>query len=340
MLSHANLSINLQQALAWERHLEAGKSTFLAVLPMFHAYAMTVIMCGATALAAKLVVLAKFEARETLKAIRRTRPDFLAVVPTMLTALLAEPDFSGRDFKSVRSCLSGGAPLANDLRSRVDAALDGVVIREGYGLTECSPIAIGNPKGVGGKPGSVGLPVPATEVMISDPEDPSRLLGLGEVGEICLAGPQIMKGYWRRPEATAEALYKGRLRTGDLGYLDAEGYLFVVDRMKDMILVGGFNVYPRVIEEAILEHPKVSEAAVIGLADPYLGEAPVAFVVANEGAVIGEAELLVFLRERIGKHELPRRFHFRAALPQTMVGKADKKALRAEFSAHSGAGAK
>ena len=340
MLTHANLSINLQQALAWERHVESGKSTFLTVLPMFHAYAMTVIMCGGTALAAKLVILAKFEARQTLKAIRRTRPDFLPVVPTMLIAMLAEPDFAADDFKSVSSCLSGGAPLADDLRARIDGLLEGAVVREGYGLTECSPIAIGNPKGEGGKPGSVGLPVPATEVMICDPEKPSRRLEQGEVGEICLAGPQIMKGYWQRPEATAAALYEGRLRTGDLGYLDAEGYLYVVDRIKDMILVGGFNVYPRLIEEALFDHPKVSEAAVIGLPDSYLGEAPVAFVVPLEEETLKEAELLLFLKERIGKHEMPRRFYFRSELPQTMVGKVDKKALRAEFSDESGATAK
>jgi long-chain acyl-CoA synthetase len=340
MLTHANLSINLQQALAWERHLEKGSSTFLTVLPMFHAFAMTVIMCGGTALAAKLVILARFEAAQTLAAIRRTRPDFLPVVPTMLSAMLAVPDFSADDFNSVRSCLSGGAPLADDLRIQVDEALDGAAVREGYGLTECSPIAIGNPKGVPGRPGSVGLPVPATEVIISEPEDPSKLLGQGEVGEICLAGPQIMKGYWQRPEATAEALYKGRLRTGDLGYLDADGYLYIVDRIKDMILVGGFNVYPRIIEEAIFEHPKVREAAVIGLSDPHLGEAPVAFVVPHEDGALEEADLLAFLKERIGKHEMPRRFYFRPELPQTMVGKVDKKALKAEFSGASGVDAK
>ena len=340
MLTHANLSINLQQALAWERHVETGKSTFLTVLPMFHAYAMTVIMCGGTALAAKLVILPKFEARQTLKAIRRTRPDFLPVVPTMLIALLDEPDFRADDFKSITSCLSGGAPLADDLRARIDGLLEGTVVREGYGLTECSPIAIGNPKGEGGKPGSVGLPVPATEVMICDPERPSRRLEQGQVGEICLAGPQIMKGYWQRPEATAEALYEGRLRTGDLGYLDAEGYLYIVDRIKDMILVGGFNVYPRLIEEALFDHPKVSQAAVIGLPDSYLGEVPVAFVVPRPDQTLEEAELRLFLKQRIGKHEMPRHFYFRSELPQTMVGKVDKKALRAEFSDQPGVSAK
>ena len=339
MLTHANLSINLQQALAWERRLVKGDAIFLTVLPIFHAYAMTVIMCGCTALAGKLVILPKFEPGETLAAIRRTRPDFLPVVPTMLIAMLAEPDFSADDFKSVTSCLSGGAPLADDLRAKIDSMLKGTVVREGYGLTESSPIAIGNPKGAGGRPGSVGLPVPGTAVMISVPENPAKLLGQGEVGEICLAGPQIMKGYWRRPEATAEALFEGRLRTGDLGYLDADGYLYVVDRIKDMILVGGFNVYPRIIEEALFDHPGVQEAAVIGLPDPYLGEAPVAFVVAAHGASLKEAELRAFLKERIGKHELPRQIHFRDQLPQTMVGKVDKKVLKAEFSSQSaGAG--
>ncbi|MEE8370908.1 MAG: long-chain fatty acid--CoA ligase [Sphingomonadales bacterium] len=333
MLSHANITINLRQALAWEYQLQTGTARFLAVLPLFHAYAMTIILCGCTALAGEIILLLKFEAGEALNTIRRTRPDFLPTVPTILTAFLSEPGFRADDLSSVTACLSGGAPLAEDLRSRVNAVLADTAVREGYGLTETSPIAIAEPASGLSKPGTVGLPVPGTEVFITDPEDPAKALGTGEIGEICLAGPQIMQGYWQHPKETAQAIGLGWLRTGDLGYLDEDGFLFVVDRIKDMIIVGGLNVYPRIIEEAIFEHPEVVSAAVIGLADDYLGEAPVAFVVRNEGSELDEPGLLAFLADRIGKHEMPRSVTFRTSLPETMVGKVDKKALVAELDA-------
>ena len=202
---------------------------------------------------------------------------------------------------------------------------------EGYGLTETSPIAVCGPYVGLNKPGSIGLPVPQTKVVIVDREDPHRILPQGEVGEITIEGPQVMKGYWNNPEATAEVIVDGRLRTGDVGYIDEDGYTFIIDRMKDMILVGGFNVFPRYVEEAIHKHPAVQEVTVIGIPDDYNGQVPKAFVVLNdEGKATTSDDLIEFLRDHIGKHELPREIEFRDELPKTMIGKLSKKELVAE----------
>jgi long-chain acyl-CoA synthetase len=229
--------------------------------------------------------------------------------------------------------MSGGAPLPAEVRRRFQEAA-GVEILEGYGLTECSPTATCGPENGVNKEGSIGLPLPGTDIVIVDRDDPLKILPRGDVGEICVVGPQVMKGYWNNPDATASTIVAGRLRTGDVGYMDEDGYTFIIDRMKDMILVGGFNVFPRYVEEAIMKHPAVKEVTVIGVHDDYHGEVPKAFVVLKDDDHSLDAEKLTeFLRGELGKHELPREIEFRKELPKTAVGKLSKKELVAEEKA-------
>ncbi|MCH8861383.1 MAG: long-chain fatty acid--CoA ligase [Proteobacteria bacterium] len=334
MLTHANLSINVQQSQVWDPDTKRGEGRVLVVLPLFHAFAMTGILLLATSIGFRLVLTPKFEPEEALNLILKHRITHFPGVPTMYTAILNHPDIDKADLSFLERCNSGGAPLPLELKAHMEEKLDGVQVREGYGLTETSPVAIVNPVSGLSKPGSVGLPAPGTDVCFTDPDDPAKVLEYGERGEIRIRGPQVMKGYWKRPEATAEAIIDGWLRTGDVGYMDEDGYTFIVDRLKDMIIVGGFNVYPRTIEEAIYEHPSVREVTVIGVADDYLGERPKAFVVLREDARgLSADKLKSFLLDRLGKHEMPREIEFRDELPKTMVGKLSKKELAAEEEA-------
>lgn len=332
MLTHANLSINLQQAIALDISLEPGKGQILSVLPLFHIYALALVMNVCTSLGGGVVLLPRYEPKQMLGVIRRYKIQFLPVVPTIMTGLINEPSRKKDDLKSIKICISGGAPLPLELGDEFLKHVSAKSIRQGYGLTETSPLAVANPVEGSGIAGTVGIPLPDTEIIITDKEDPTIVLPVGETGEICIKGPQVMKGYWERPEATAEMIVGGRLRTGDVGYLDEVGNLFIIDRMKDMILVGGINVFPRVIEEALFEHPLVSEATVIGVPDTYSGEKPKAFVVAVEGEEnnLSQAILMDYLQDIIGKHEMPREIEFREELPKTPVGKLSKKELVAE----------
>lgn len=332
MLTHANLYINAQQALLWTPALEAGAERMLAVLPFFHVFALTAVMGVGLAAAAELIMLPKFELNDAMKLIRKKRATLMPGVPTMYRAMLNHPDAKG-GLSSLKACFSGGAPLPIELKRAFEAE-SGCKLVEGYGLTESSPVATGNPMNGVNKEGSIGLPVPGTDILILDRDDPAKAMPLGEIGEIAIRGPQVMKGYWKRPDATAEVLVDGKLLTGDLGYMDEEGYTFIVDREKDLILVSGFNVFPRVIEEALYQHPAVLETVVIGIPDDYKGEAPKAFVALKPGQDGVTADnLMEFLRPRIGRHEMPKEIEFRASLPKTMVGKLSKKELAAEEKA-------
>jgi long-chain acyl-CoA synthetase len=253
-------------------------------------------------------------------------------VPTMFTAINNHPRIGDYNLKSLKACISGGAPLPAEVKQRFEA-LSGCKLVEGYGLTETSPVACCNPLFGTNKTNSIGLPLPGTEIVIVDREEPLKLLPRGEAGEICIKGPQVMVGYWNRPEATAEALAGGMLHTGDVGYLDEDGYTFIIDRKKDLILVSGFNVYPRHVEEAVYQHPAVAECTVIGIPDDYRGETPKAFVKLKDGQTVTAEELTAFLRERLGKAEVPSEVEFRAELPKTMIGKLSKKELVAEEKA-------
>ncbi|GGO09156.1 dicarboxylate--CoA ligase PimA [Iodidimonas muriae] len=330
MLTHANLSINCAQTLYWDPSLNQGEGVMLGALPLFHVFAMTLVMNASTLNGAKIVLMPKFELEDALRLAAEHKVTMMPGVPTMFTAILNHDDLAKYDLSALRSCFSGGAPLPAEVKKRFEAAIPGVVVNEGYGLTESSPTVSANPIIGKQKAGSIGLPVPGTEIVILDRDDPEKVLGLGDVGEICVRGPQVMKGYWNKPEATAEVMQGDLLRTGDIGYMDEEGYTFIIDRSKDLILVGGFNVFPRNVEEAIYKHPSVAETTVIGVPDAYRGEAPKAFVVLKKDHELSAEKLKTFLREHLGKHELPREIEFRDALPKTMVGKLSKKELVAE----------
>lgn len=332
MLTHANITANVAQATLWASTMEKGVERAMGVLPFFHVYAMTGVMLLAINLAAEIIMHPKFELEPVLKDIHKKRPTIMAGVPTMFTAINNYKNLSEIDLKSLKRCNSGGAPLPVEVKAKFEQ-LSGCTILEGYGLTESSPIATSNPLSGVNKPGSIGMPVPGTVIEICDRDDPRKPMPIGETGEICIRGPQVMAGYWNRPDETAKAIVDGKLRTGDVGYMDKDGYIFIVDRMKDLILVGGFNVFPRNVEEAIYLHPATAEVTVIGISDEYLGQVPKAFVKLKDGQSCDEKAMLDFLKDKLGKHELPRQVEFRKELPKTLIGKLSKKELVAEEKA-------
>jgi long-chain acyl-CoA synthetase len=253
-------------------------------------------------------------------------------VPTMFIAMLGHPKLDKFDLSSLKYCISGGAPLPVDVKEKFER-LTGCKVVEGYGLTEASPSVTCNPVEGPVKSGSIGQPLPGTIVSLRDLADPSKEVPLGEKGEICVKGPQVMKGYWNKPEATADQFVGDYLRTGDVGVMDNEGFIFIVDRIKDLIIASGYNVYPRRIEEAIYEHPAVEEVTVIGIKDEYRGEAPKAFIKLKGGEKATADDIKKHLESRISKIEMPSQIEFRDALPKTMIGKLSKKELKAEEAA-------
>ena len=326
MLSHANIVANTDAMLVHVGGESADQDRVLGVLPLFHVFALTNVLTFATLVGAEMVLLPRFELKQLLATLKRTRPTYFPAVPTIYNALANLGADQRPDLSSVKVCISGGAPLPIEVRHAFETNT-GAKLVEGYGLSEASPIITCNPFEGVNKEGSAGLPFPGTTIEIRDREDPARIMPAGEKGEICARGPQVMAGYWHNPAATAAAFADGALRTGDVGYLDDEGYLFIVDRIKDMILAGGHNVYPRVIEEALYEHPAVVEAVVIGVPDAHRGQAPKAFVVLNPPGAATGAELRDFLRDKISKIELPREVEIRDTLPKTLIGKLSKKEL-------------
>lgn len=332
MLTHANLSANTEQVRRLYKDLKEGGERILVVLPLFHAFAMTVAMNYAISTGSQLILLPRFEIEETLKTIEETRPTLFPGVPALFSAISAHPGVSERDLSSIRVCISGGAPLPAATKETFEA-LTGCQIVEGYGLSEASPVVACNPIGGVNKAGSIGIPLPRTIIEIRDPKAPDTLMPPGEIGEICIDGPQVMAGYWRRSEETAKALDGGVLHTGDLGYMDEDGFFFLVDRQKDLILNGGYNVYPRVIEEALVQYEDVVEAAVIGVPHPQQGEVPKAFVVLKTGAPKNAKALSEFLADKLSPMEMPREIEFREELPKTLVGKPSKKELVEEEAA-------
>ena len=329
MLTHANLSANTEQAVMWFTNCEEGQERMLGVLPFFHVFAMTSVMNFSIRIGAEIIMMPRFELEGALELIDKRKPTLMPGVPTMYTAMMNHPDIGKYDLSSIKGCISGGAPLPIEVKQGFEK-LSGCKLVEGYGLTETSPVVACNPLEGESKEGSIGLPVPGTRIAILDREDPTKEMPIGEPGEICVAGPQVMKGYWNRPEATEATIIDGLLHTGDIAYMDEDGYCFIIDRIKDLILCSGFNVYPRVVEEAIYQHPAVEEVTVIGIPDKYRGEAPKAFIKLREGMTATEEEIIAFCRERLGKHEIPQEVEFRDELPKTMIGKLSKKELVAE----------
>ncbi len=330
MLTHANIAANIQQANLWFTAGSNGSGAqekMLTVLPFFHVFSMTVQMNLSLKLGAEIVMMPKFELEPLLKTIDKESPTMFAAVPTIYKAMADFKDVGKYDLSSLKLCLSGGAPLPETIRNDFKS-LTGLDLIEGYGLSETSPIAIANPIHGEKKVNSVGLPLPKTEVRIIDMQFPDKETPVRVEGEICLRGPQVMKGYWNRPDETEKVMDKdGFLHTGDVGYLDEDGYLFIVDRIKDMIIASGLKVFPRKVEDAILLHPDVSETIVIGVKDEYRGETVKAFLVMKEGKSLSDKELTAFLKDKIASYELPKQVEFRDSLPKTMIGKPDRKAL-------------
>jgi long-chain acyl-CoA synthetase len=329
MLTHANLTANTAQIAAWAVDLQPGSESILGALPLFHVFAMTVVMNMGVELAAKIILIPRFQLLEVLKLLNRERPTVLPAVPTIFTAMLNYPKFKSYDVSSLRFCISGGAPLPMEVKLKFEA-VSGAKVVEGYGLSEASPVLTCNPVQEEPVPGSIGPPMPGTTISLRDLDDPTKEVAQGERGELCAKGPQIMKGYWKKPEETEKQFVGEFLRTGDVAIMDEHGYFSIVDRIKDLIICSGYNVYPRRIEEAIYTHPAVEEVTVIGIADAYRGEAPKAFIKLKNEMSATAADILKHLEPKISKIEMPAAIEFRDSLPKTMIGKLSKKELAAE----------
>jgi long-chain acyl-CoA synthetase len=330
MLSHANLVANAHQVCAWFPRAVQGAERVLGVLPLFHVFAMTTAMTVPIAMGAEMVLLPRYEYRQLRAALRRCRPTMFPGVPTLFKSLL-DRGIAAADLASLKVCISGGAPLPHEVQ-RAFNARGACRLVEGYGLTEASPVCFCNPVDPPGRDGTIGLPLPGMQARICAPAAPDTPLPAGERGELQVRGPNVMGGYYQRPSETSAVLSPdGWLRTGDVGEMDADGYVTLVDRIKDLILCGGFNVYPRHVEEAIYHHPDVVAVTVLGMPDAYRGESVAAFVQLRPGATLDAQGLLTFLADRLSPVEMPRRIEFRADLPRTLVGKLSRKELRAEL---------
>ena len=333
MLGHDQLSVNAQQVAALNPFGDASSEIFMGALPFFHVFANTALLNHAMVTGASIAMVPRFETKQVLATIQRYRCTGFPGVPTMFQAMLDHPDLAKTDLSSLKVCISGGAPMPGPVHVRFEE-VTGVRLVEGYGLTESAGVVSANPYEGTRKRGTIGQLVPGTEVILLDKEDPTCLAPEGEPGELAVHGPQVMRGYWNRPETDVETFVerdgKRYLRTGDVARIDEDGFLEIVDRIKDMIAVGGFKVFPSVVEDVILEHPAVKEALVIGVPEEYRGEVPRAYVTLNEGAGSSAEELASWLNARIGKHERVDQVVIRETLPKTIIGKLDRKTLRAE----------
>ena len=327
MLTHRNLSVNAQQLRAWTFDAVEGRESLMGIFPIFHSAGFTAVMNHCLYRGLTIILVPKPDPAGVLKMTKKYRPDYFPCVPTLYVGLLNHPDFPKADFSFIKGCVSGAAPLALETLKQWKETV-GAQIMEVYGLTETSPLSHANPWRGKAKAGSVGLPVPDTDCKIVDLGDGTQEMGQGESGEILLKGPQLTQGYYKKPKETANAIRDGWFYTGDIGYLDEEGYLYIVDRKKDMIIAGGFNVYPRDIDEVLFEHPKIKEACAVGLPDPYRGETIKAFVVPREGETLTAEEVMAFCREKLAAYKAPKQVEFMEDLPKSTVGKVLRRKLR------------
>ena len=326
-LTHASLYVNARQSALGLVSARPGQERMLAVLPLSHAFGMTAVMNAGIALGAELILLPRFQLLEVLAAIERKKATIFMGVPALFSAILGYRAKRKFDLASLRICSSGGDLLPEQVKTAFQN-LTGCEIYEGYGLTECGPVVSSNPPHGLEKRGSIGVPVPGTVIEIVSPDNRRTPMPLGQIGEICVRGPQLMSGYWKDEKATAEAMADGRLHTGDLGYLDEDGYAFLVDRLKDVIISSGYKIYPRWVETVIREHPAVQEAAVVGLPDAQRGERTVAAIVPKSGAALSSRELLDFLSDKLSAYEMPKRIEFLMELPRGLIGKVLRTELR------------
>ncbi len=330
MLTHRNLMANVIQLIAY-CPFKRGQERLLCVAPFFHVLGMTVLMNFSVCMSASMILLPRFEINNLLKTTVKTRPTIAVLVPTIFAAMVNNPEIARCDISSINYCFSGSAPLPIEIMDQFEEITGGIIL-EAYGLTEASPVTHANPIQGKRKPGSVGIALSSTDARIMDLESGTRELPVGEPGELVVKGPQVMKGYWNREEETAETLRDGWLYTGDIAYMDADGYVFIVDRKKDMIIAGGYNVYPREIDEVLYEHPKIADAVSIGVPDAYRGETVKVFVVVKPEETLTEEEVIAHCKEKLAAYKVPRLVEFRQELPKSMVGKVLRKELRAEES--------
>jgi len=327
MLTHANMSCNVQQLKAWFYDIPDGQGSILAIFPFFHSAGFTGIQNFTVWGGFTDVLVPKPEPAAIIELLKKYKPEFMPGVPTIFIGLLNNHQFRSMDLHFIKGFIAGAAPLSvdtiNDLKNLTGGDLINV-----YGLTETSPMGTASPWKGTIKPGTVGVPLPGTDLRIVDVETGSAEMKQGESGEICFKGPQVMKGYYKKPEETGNVLKDGWLYTGDIGFLDQDGYLTIVDRKKDMIVASGFNIFPQEIDEILFTHPKVLEACTIGIPDAYRGEAPKSFVVPKPGFAIEKAELITFLKEKIAAYKVPKEIEFMTDLPKSAVGKILRKELR------------
>nr|WP_216828979.1 long-chain-fatty-acid--CoA ligase [Alkalihalobacterium elongatum] len=324
MLTHRNLVANTTQCFHWMYKLSNKENRTLAALPFFHVYGMTVSMNLSIMTGSQMFIVPKFDPKEILQIIDKHKITIFPGAPTMYIGLINHPDIGKYNLSSIEACISGSSSLPAEVQTKFEELTGGKLV-EGYGLTEASPVTHCNPIWEERRGGSIGLPWPDTEAAIFI--EPGEVAKPGEVGELAVRAPQVMKGYWNRPEDTQATFYEDWLLTGDMGYMDEDGYFFIVDRKKDMIIAGGFNIYPREIEEVLFEHEAIQEAVIIGVPDPYRGETVKAFVVLKEGASVSEKELDKFCRSQLAAYKIPRQYEFRKELPKTMVGKVLRRVL-------------
>ncbi|MGE9986019.1 long-chain-fatty-acid--CoA ligase [Desulfovibrio sp. SGI.169] len=330
VLTHANLGTNCRQVLDIINVTAETHHTFISLLPFFHVYGLTTGLIIPMALAATTLPLPRYVPQDVLRVIARHKATVFPGAPSVYISLLQQKDLARYDLKSIKICVSGSAPLPREIFRRFQE-VTGAAILEGYGLTEASPITHINPLGrQGQKENSIGMPLPGTDARVVDMEGGSLTLPPGKMGELVVQGPQVMEGYWRRPDETASALRNGWLYTGDLATMDEDGYFYIVDRKKDMVLVGGYNVYPREVDEVLLEHPKIVEAVTVGISDDVRGEVLKAYVVPTLGESLSKADIIAWCRSKLASYKVPRLVEFRENLPKTIVGKVLRRVLREE----------
>jgi long-chain acyl-CoA synthetase len=327
MLSHKNISSNVQQFAAWFPDLESGKERLVGTFPIFHSAGYTAIQNFIIWKAFEHLVIPRPEPAAIIDLVKKYKPTFIPGAPTIFVGLLSHPEFRKMDLKFITGFFSGAAPLAADT-IRDLKELTGATICEVYGSTETTPIATVTPWGGTIKPGTVGIPVPDTDIKIVDADDFTKEMKQGEAGEIAIKGPQVMMGYYKKPEETAKALKDGWYLTGDIGVFDEDGYLSVVDRKKDMIIAAGYNIYPIEVDNVLFSHPKILEACTIGVNDPYRGETVKAYVVLNAGQTLTEQEVITFCKENLAAYKVPRIIEFIDDLPKSAVGKILRRELR------------